>query len=113
MTVSPETSYRLRYGAPTVVEPPAEWTEVLAQQLSHRSVRRYRPDDEVSDETLSALIAAAQSAPTSGNLQLWSVVAVRDDARGGGSPYWLVSRASSRRRRFSLCGWRIWPGRGR
>ncbi|TDD63205.1 NADPH-dependent oxidoreductase [Kribbella antibiotica] len=81
MSVSAKASYRLRYGAPVVGEPPAEWTEVLAQQLAHRSVRRYRADGEVSDETLSALIAAAQSAPTSGNLQLWSVVAVREDAR--------------------------------
>ena len=56
------------------------WTEVLEWQLAHRSVRSYRPDP-VSDETLTALIAAAQSAPTSGNLQLWSVVAVRDDER--------------------------------
>jgi nitroreductase len=81
MSVSAEASYRLRYGGQVVGEPPAQWTEVLAQQLAHRSVRRYRPEGEVSDDTLSALIAAAQSAPTSGNLQLWSVVAVRDDAR--------------------------------
>src|SRR5207244_2845184 len=44
------------------------------------SVRAYR-SDPVPDDTLAALIAAAQSAPTSGNLQLWSVVAVRDDER--------------------------------
>ncbi|GAA1676928.1 NADPH-dependent oxidoreductase [Kribbella yunnanensis] len=81
MSVSAEASYQLRYGGQPVGEPSAEWTEVLAQQLAHRSVRRYRADDQVSDETLTALIAAAQSAPTSGNLQLWSVVAVRDDAR--------------------------------
>jgi nitroreductase len=61
-------------------EPPAAWSEVIARQLDHRSVRSYRPDP-VSDNTLTALIAAAQSAPTSGNLQLWSVVAVRDDER--------------------------------
>ncbi|WP_405059382.1 nitroreductase family protein [Kribbella sp. NBC_01505] len=71
-SVSVEGSYRLRYGGQVAGEPPAEWTEVLAQQLAHRSVRRYRPDDEVSEETLFALIAAAQSAPTSGNLQLWA-----------------------------------------
>jgi nitroreductase len=68
----------LRYGAGFDV--PGEWSEVLEQQLAHRSVRGYRPDP-VSDDTLAALIAAAQSAPTSGNLQLWSVVAVRDDKR--------------------------------
>ena len=80
MTVSPEASYRLRYGSEPTLDPPAEWTDVLAQQLDHRSVRSYRAEP-VSDATLSALIAAAQSAPTSGNLQLWSVVAVRDDER--------------------------------
>ncbi|MEV8373095.1 NADPH-dependent oxidoreductase [Kribbella sp. NPDC056861] len=80
MTISAETPYRLRYGAEAAFDVPAEWTEVLELQLAHRSVRSYRPDP-VSDETLTALIAAAQSAPTSGNLQLWSVVAVRDNAR--------------------------------
>jgi nitroreductase len=80
VTASPEASYRLRYGSEPTLGPPARWTDVLAQQLSHRSVSSYRPDP-VSDETLAALIAAAQSAPTSGNLQLWSVVAVRDDER--------------------------------
>ena len=79
MTVSPEASFRLRYGSSPEV-PLEAWTEVIAQQLAHRSVRSYRPDP-VSDETLTALIAAAQSAPTSGNLQLWSVVAVRDEVR--------------------------------
>lgn len=74
------TSFRLRYGAELPFEPPAVWSEVIARQLDHRSVRSYRPDP-VSDDTLTALIAAAQSAPTSGNLQLWSVVAVREDGR--------------------------------
>jgi nitroreductase len=78
MTVSPETSYRLRYGFDGQSAGP--WTEVLAQQLAHRSVRGFRPDP-VPDDVLTALIAAAQSAPTSGNLQLWSVVAVRDEER--------------------------------
>ena len=77
---TPEASYRLRYGAEAPFDVPAQWSEVLEHQLAHRSVRSYRPDP-VSDETLAALIAAAQSAPTSGNLQLWSVVAVRDDER--------------------------------
>jgi nitroreductase len=58
----------------------AESNEVLATQLAHRSVRAYLPDP-VSDATVTALVAAAQSAPTSGNLQLWSVVAVRDADR--------------------------------
>ncbi|WUJ75496.1 NADPH-dependent oxidoreductase [Kribbella soli] len=77
MTTSP---FGLRYGVEVPFDPPAAWSEVIARQLDHRSVRSYRPDP-VSDDMLTALIAAAQSAPTSGNLQLWSVVAVRDDER--------------------------------
>lgn len=52
-------------------------TPVVDHLLGHRSVRRYLPDD-VDDATLATLVAAAQSAATSSNLQLWSVVAVRD-----------------------------------
>ncbi len=54
--------------------------DVLDLQLAHRSVRRFAPG-AVSDEQLRALVAAAQSAPTSSNLQPWSVVAVRDPER--------------------------------
>jgi nitroreductase len=75
-----DDAYRLRYGSDTSFVPPAAWNDVLARQLGHRSVRAYRPDP-VPDDTLAALIAAAQSAPTSGNLQLWSVVAVREEER--------------------------------
>ncbi|HEY1132964.1 MAG TPA: NADPH-dependent oxidoreductase [Nocardioides sp.] len=55
-------------------------SDVIDLQLAHRSVRRFgtRP---VSDAELEALVAAAQSAPTSSNLQPWSVVAVRDPER--------------------------------
>ncbi|MDT5152553.1 MAG: hypothetical protein QOI01_4286 [Mycobacterium sp.] len=54
--------------------------ETLALQLAQRSVRKFsrRP---VTDEQLAALVAAAQSAATSSNLQPWSVVAVRDPER--------------------------------
>jgi nitroreductase len=55
-------------------------TDTIRLQLAHRSVRKFGPR-EVTDDELSALIAAAQSAPTSSNLQPWSVVAVRDPAR--------------------------------
>lgn len=69
-----------RYGAPGAVPGPQDWSPVLQTQLEHRSVRAYLPDP-VSDEVLTTLVAAAQSAATSGNLQLWSVVAVRDADR--------------------------------
>lgn len=49
-------------------------------QLAHRSVRRFGPRD-VTDDELTTLVAAAQSAPTSSNLQPWSVIAVRDPER--------------------------------
>ena len=48
--------------------------------LSHRSVRAYTAEP-VPDEVLVTLVAAAQSAASSSNLQVWSVVAVRDEAR--------------------------------
>jgi nitroreductase len=48
--------------------------------LSHRSVRAYTPEP-VPETVLTSLVAAAQSASSSSNLQVWSVVAVRDAAR--------------------------------
>ncbi|OBG84767.1 NADPH-dependent oxidoreductase [Mycobacterium sp. E802] len=54
--------------------------DTLALQLAHRSVRKFA-DQPVTDEHLSALVAAAQSAATSSNLQPWSVIAVRDPQR--------------------------------
>jgi nitroreductase len=48
--------------------------------LGHRSVRAYLPQP-LAAGTLETLVAAAQSAPTSSNLQAWSVVAVEDPAR--------------------------------
>ncbi|ASR01688.1 NADPH-dependent oxidoreductase [Gordonia rubripertincta] len=54
--------------------------DTLALQLAHRSVRRFT-DRPVTDDELHAIVAAAQSAPTSSNLQPWSVVAVRDPER--------------------------------
>jgi len=70
---------RARYGSdgPEIGE---GWNGVLANLLSHRSVRAYRPDP-VPARTVEALVAAAQSAPSSSNLQTWSVVVVEDLAR--------------------------------
>jgi len=65
-----------RYGAGA--EPKlGPWNDTMALLLSHRSVRGYRPD-ALPAGTLESLIAAAQSAATSSNLQTWSVVAVND-----------------------------------
>lgn len=102
------TSFRLRYGAELPFDPPAVWSEVIARQLDHRSVRSYRPDP-VSDGTLTALIAAAQSAPTSGNLQLWSVVAVREDERRAR----LAELAGEQQFIEDAPLFLVWPERGR
>jgi len=48
--------------------------------LAHRSVRAFAADP-VPEEVLTTLVAAAQSAPSSSNLQVWSVAAVRDPER--------------------------------
>lgn len=47
---------------------------------SHRSVRKFS-DEPVPESLISGLVAAAQSASTSSNLQLWSIVSVQDAAR--------------------------------
>jgi nitroreductase len=52
----------------------------LVSLLSHRSIRAYLPDPLPSG-TLELLVAAAQSASTSSNLQTWSVVSVEDPDR--------------------------------
>ncbi len=59
---------------------PAQWNQVLETILNHRSVRGFLPD-ALPDGTLETLVAAAQSASTSSNLQVWSVIAVRDAER--------------------------------
>lgn len=51
--------------------------DVTALILSHRSVRAFRPDT-VPAGTIETLVAAAQSASSSSNLQAWSVVAVEE-----------------------------------
>ena len=50
---------------------------ILQTLLAHKSVRRYRPDP-LPPGTLEMLGAAAQSAASSSNLQVWSAVALQD-----------------------------------
>ncbi len=56
------------------------WNAVLDTMLSHRSIRSYL-DKKIPPEILELLAAAAQSAPTTSNLQAWSVIAVQDPDR--------------------------------
>ncbi|HYP75811.1 MAG TPA: NADPH-dependent oxidoreductase [Polyangiaceae bacterium] len=80
---------RLRYGDGwshpiPMAEPPSSGAQVVegvvSGLLSHRSVRQYLPK-ALPAGTLELLVAAAQSAASSSNLQLWSVIAVEDAER--------------------------------
>jgi nitroreductase len=68
-----------RYG-PETPDVREAWNPVLAGLLAHRSTRAYRPD-KIPEGALEAIIAAAQSAASSSNLQTWSVVVVEDQVR--------------------------------
>jgi len=74
-----KTALLRRYGA-TGLPPMGPWNEVIATLLDHRSVRGYKPDP-VPNGTLETLVAAAQSAATSSNMQWTSVIAVTDPAK--------------------------------
>ncbi|TJZ69368.1 NADPH-dependent oxidoreductase [Chitiniphilus eburneus] len=75
----PLTLANRRYGRDELRTLP-DFNATLATQLSHRSVRAFTPEP-LADGTLELLLAAAQSAPSSSNLQVWSAVAVRQPAR--------------------------------
>ncbi len=65
-----------RYGA-EAIPAAGPWNEVIATMLDHRSVRSYKPDP-LPAGALETLIAAAQSAATSSNMQWWSAIAITD-----------------------------------
>lgn len=60
--------------------PATGWNPVIASLLNHRSVRAYL-SDPLASGTLETLVAAASSAPTSSNIQAWSVIAVTDPGK--------------------------------
>ncbi|WP_235210619.1 NADPH-dependent oxidoreductase [Caballeronia sordidicola] len=76
---SANAAWQARYGT-QLPESLPEWNDTLETLLSHRSVRAYS-DRPLPGGTLDTLIAAAQSASSSSNLQTWSVVAVEDTER--------------------------------
>ncbi|MDO1583833.1 NADPH-dependent oxidoreductase [Rhizobium oryzicola] len=75
-----QSLWQARYGNGPVPVLPPEWNDTLEVLLNHRSSRNYRPD-ALPAGTVELLVAAAQSAPTSSNLQAWSVIAVEDPER--------------------------------
>lgn len=76
---NPATSLEQRYGAamPSLGAAP---NAVIESLLGHRTVRAFS-DSPLPEGTLEWLVASAQSAATSSNLQCWSVVAVQDPQR--------------------------------
>jgi len=68
-----------RYGA-EAIPPAGPWNDTIGLLLDHRSVRGYKPDP-LPAGTVETLIAAAQSAATSSNMQWWSAVAITDPAK--------------------------------
>lgn len=78
---SPTNLIQARYGMSTF-NPDSLCNETLTTLLSHCSVRAYRPN-ALPPNTLEMLVAAAQAASSSSNLQTWSMVAVEDPARKG------------------------------
>ena len=65
-----------RYAQPGASSYPSS-NPVINALLQHRSVRAYDPRP-LPEDTLPLLVAAAQSASTSSNLQVWSLVAVQN-----------------------------------
>ncbi|MEC5397774.1 NADPH-dependent oxidoreductase [Uliginosibacterium sp. H1] len=78
--VDPHALLSARYGTAPEGVPSIALNPVLETLLSHRSVRAFLPD-ALPAGTLEWLIAAAQSASSSSNLQVFSVVAVEQSAR--------------------------------
>lgn len=81
MTTNAQAKLAARYGAPTI-SALQQWNDTIDQLLEHRSVRAFT-DQPLPEGTLETLVAAAQSASTSSNLQVWSVVAVQEGDRKG------------------------------
>lgn len=77
---SPERVLLSQRNRDPAAPPPAAWNAVLETILNHRSVRGFLPRP-LEAGTLELLVAAAQSASTSSNLQVWSVVAVQEPER--------------------------------
>jgi nitroreductase len=64
-------AWQKRYGTESAINP------ALEGFLNHRTVRRYS-DEPIPEETVAQLVAAAQSAATSSNLQSWSIISIQD-----------------------------------
>jgi nitroreductase len=95
----PASSATLRYGGPA---PAIRSNAVIETLLAHRSVRGFAPTP-LPDGTLATLVAAAQSAATSSNLQTWSVVAVEEPDRRARLSVLAQNQAFIRQAPLFLC----------
>ena len=77
-----------RFGLPTTAGAAMPAEGPLAQMLSHRIHRRYKPDP-VSDETLEIVLAAALSAPSKSDLQQVAVIVMRDTSKQATIASWI------------------------
>lgn len=68
----------LRYGTSA---PQTEWVmnPIVAGILAHKSVRKFAPTS-LPPNALEQIVAGAQSAATSSNLQTWSVIAIQESS---------------------------------
>ncbi|KAI0475253.1 Nitroreductase [Xylariaceae sp. FL0804] len=74
--------FQARYGASAGSSAPTDTgllNPTLELLLQHRSVRAFLPE-KLPSGTLEVIVAAAQSAATSSNLQTWSVLAISEPA---------------------------------
>ncbi len=73
---SGQNLFQERYRDPSMA-PPAQWNPVLETLIGHRTVRHFLPRP-LPQGTIELIVAAAQSASSSSNLQVWSLVTVED-----------------------------------
>lgn len=66
-----------RFELKGIKAPETMLNDVIELMTSHRSIRSYRPDP-LPDGALEVIVTAAQSASTSSNLQMYSIIAVQD-----------------------------------
>lgn len=60
--------------------PPEVSNETISVMTGHESIRSFNPGS-ISEEALAAILISARSAPTSSNLQSYSIIVVRDPER--------------------------------
>jgi nitroreductase len=91
---TPAQAWQLRYGT----EAPGDLPE-LGDLLGHRSVREF-DSREIPESIVRGLVAAAQSAATSSNLQLWTIVSVQElETRE------QITKLCGDQKQIRECGW--------